>query len=63
MSKKQKKYIEPQFIHDKNGKPSKVYLTIEDYNVLLNKLEKLSKEVYGDKNNKSKSKESMKHRV
>ncbi|MEX0849262.1 MAG: hypothetical protein WD055_03460 [Candidatus Dependentiae bacterium] len=52
MVKKKKKYIEPQFINDKSGKPVKVYLTLEDYNALLNKFEKLTKVVYGSKSKK-----------
>ncbi len=48
MAKNKKKYVEPQFIHDNKGRPSKVYLTIDDYNALVNKLKKLSKIVCGE---------------
>lgn len=33
--------INPQYRYDKNNKPVGVYLTIEDYNALMLKLEKL----------------------
>lgn len=43
---KNKKYIEPQFLYDKNGdKPSRVYLSIEDYQALIQKFEVLKEKL------------------
>lgn len=41
---KKKKNIEPLYIYDKNRNPQEVYLSIDDYNLFMEKLKKLSEQ-------------------
>jgi mRNA-degrading endonuclease RelE of RelBE toxin-antitoxin system len=42
---KNNEYIKPQFLYDANNNPLEVYLSIEDYEAFMNKLERLSKQI------------------